>query len=446
MSSNLGSARPRLQVGKLKRLAVSAVAVTVGAIVLSGCVVIQSESAIQGNVIGNTVTVTTNVCASQAAAAAPCNTGGNTSAKQLGPNTSAQGQLLVGYRIPAGVAAPATITTTAPTTAPDGSATTATLTLTQSPSYTAGLNAIAPPPGGTQWVGYISEKETYFANGQQTISFAPTFGLPAGFSGQFTWRTVVGYRSAIFTGDVQCPNGFPGAQASLIPGQGSVCIDNPDLATIQGPPSAMQIGDLAIQAPATPTIPAGSSVALNFTGLFTGGNPSGGVFAVAASTTIPGVTPTVTPTFAPAANSSNALPVSFAVPASTPVGTYDVTVSATIAGITRSGVGHITVKEPVKSTASAKTNAAKLSASVKTTTLKVARKTGIPLTFTLSKASAISLVALQTKPKVSVTVRKTLKAGKKTVVLIKSARLHKGKVTITFKGGGVTRIITTTLR
>ena len=55
-------------------------------------------------------------------------------------------------------------------------------------------------------------------------------------------------------------------------------------------------------------------------------------------------------------------------------------------------------------------------------------------------------MALQAKPKVSVTVRKTLKAGKKTVVLVKSAKLHKGKVTITFKGGGLTRIITTTLK
>ena len=188
-------------------------------------------------------------------------------------------------------------------------------------------------------------------------------------------------------------------------------------------------------------------MALNFTGLFSGGNPSGGAFSVAASTTIPGVTPSVPASFAPAANSSNALPVTFSIPAATPVGTYDVTVSATIAGITRSGTGHITVKASAAAIASAKAAAsAKLSSSVKTTTLKVAKKTGIPLTLTLSKASAISVVALQAKPKVSVTVKKTLKAGKKTIVLIKSAKLHKGKVTITFKGGGLTRVFTTTLK
>jgi hypothetical protein len=446
MSSNLGSACRRPHVGKLKRLAVSAVAVTVGAIILSGCVVIQSESALQAGVIGNSVTVTTVICASQAAAAAPCNSPGLSSKYAVsGPNATQDGQLLVGYRIPAGVAAPATISTTAPTTAPDGSPAIATLTLTQSPSYTAGLAAIAPAPAGTVWVGYISERERYAAAGQQSVTITPTFTLPAGFTGAFTWRTVVGYRPATITGDVTCPGGFPGIMSSPIPGQVGACVDFPDAGTINGPPSSYQLGDLAIQAPPTPTIAAGSSAAINFTGLFTGLNPAGGVFAVAASTTIPGVTPTVTPTFAPLANSSNPLTVSFAIPAATPVGTYDVTVSATVAGITRSGTGHVTVKAPIKSTASATTGSARLSASVKKTTLKVARKTGIPITFTLSKASAVSVVALQAKPKVSVTVKKSLKAGKKTVVLVKSARLHKGKITITFKGGGLTRVITTTL-
>ena len=89
--------------------------------------------------------------------------------------------------------------------------------------------------------------------------------------------------------------------------------------------------------------------------------------------------------------------------------------------------------------------AARLTLAVRKTTLKVARKTGVPLTITLSRKSAVSLVALQAKPKVSVTIHKTLNAGKKTVVLVKSARFHKGKVTITFKGGGVTRTSVVTL-
>jgi hypothetical protein len=448
MSSELGVPRRRPHVARLKRIALTAAAVVVGAIVLSGCVVIQGESAAQVNVIGNSVTVTTVLCASQAAAAPPCNSKGNSGqAAVSGPNASASGQLLVGYRIPVGVTPPPTITSTVPTTNQDGSPGTATLTLSPSPSYTAGLNGLLPPPAGSTWVGYISENESYTSAGPQSVTIAPTFGLPAGFAGQFTWRTVVGYRPSIMTGDVTCPGPFPGVAPSVIPGQSSVCVDYPDAATINGAPNAMQIGDLAIQAPATPTISAGSSATLTFTGLFTGGNPSASAFSVAASTTIPGATPAVPASFAPAANSSTALPVSFSIPASTPVGTYDVTVSATIAGITRSGTGHVTVKPSAAAVATAKATAtAKLTSSVKKTTLKVARKTGIRLTLTLSRASAISVVALQAKPKVSVTVKKTLKAGKKTIVLIKSARLHKGKVTITFKGGGLTRVFRTTLK
>jgi hypothetical protein len=451
MSSSTTSPPTRPRVARLKRVAVAAVAVTVGAIVLSGCVVIQSESALQANVIGNSVTVTTTLCASQAAAAAPCNSPGLSNkyavSNQTGSPASAPGQLLVGYRIPVGVSAPATIATSVPSVDENGAPITVPLTLTQSPSYAAGLSAIAPPPAGSVWVGYTSEFKEYRQNGPQAVTITPTFGLPDGFTGPFTWRTVVGYRSNLFSSqDVSCPAPFPG-RSEPVPGQVSQCVDFPDAGTINGPPSVYRTGSLSIVAPATPTVSAGSAAALTFTGLFSGANPTGGVFAVAASTTLPGVTPAVTPTFAPPADSSNPLAVTFTVPAATPPGTYDITVSATVAGLTRSGVGHITVKAPVRTTVSAASgNAAKLTSSIKKTTLKAARKTGIPVTLTLSKASKITVIALQTKPKVSVTVRKTLKAGKKTVVRVKSKRLHKGKVTITFKGGGLTRTLTTTLK
>ena len=450
MSSNLASARRRLHAGRLRRVAVTAVAVSAGAIILSGCVVIQSESAQQGNVIGNTVTVTTVLCASSKTAAPPCSSVGN---YQVAANPNAgyavgsAGTLLVGYRIPIGVAAPATITTTAPATDKDGNVINATITFSQSPSYSAGLTALLPPPAGTAWVGYESTPGTYGTTPglPQAISLSPTFTLPPGLT-TFSWRTVVGFRDNHFAGQpVTCPPPFPGiTPPTAVP---SVCVDFPDPGTIvNAAPNALQVADLSIGAPPTPTVAAGSTAALVFTGLFTGDNPTTAVFAVGASTTIPGVTPTVTPTFVPAANSSNPLNVSLAVPASTPPGTYDVTVGATVAGLSRSGTGHITVKAAPKATTSGGAKAAKLAASVKATTVRVARKTGIPLTLTLSKASSISVVALQARPKVSVTVRRALKAGKKTVVLIKSKKLHKGKVTITFKGGGVTRVITTTLR
>jgi hypothetical protein len=444
MSSEATTAPRRPHAARLRRVALTAAAVVVGAIVLSGCVVIQSESATQANVIGTSVTVSTVLCASNAAAAAPCNSGGTSAAFPVS-GTSSSGQLLVGYQIPAGVTAPPTITTTVPTTDSSGNAITATLTLTNSASYTAGLVSILPPPAGTQWVGYVSETETYFtSSGPQSATFSPTFGLPAGFTGSFTWRTVVGYRSAAYAAqDVSCPNGFPGTQ-SIVKGISSVCVDYPDQGTITGAPNALQVADLAITPPATATVAAGGSAALNFAALLTGGNPSAAVFAAAASTTLPGVTAAVTPAnFAPAANSQTNLGVSFGVPASTKPGSYDVTVSATVAGISRAATGHITVTAPKAGAAGSAS--AKLTLAVKKTTLKVARKTGVSLSVTLSKKSAISLVATQTKPKVSVTVKKTLKAGKKTVLLVKSKKFHKGKVTLTFKGGGVTRVTSVTL-
>ncbi len=443
MSSDTSRTYRRPHLGRMRRAALAAVAVIVGAIVLSGCVVIQSESAVQANVIGNSVTVTTVLCASSASAAAPCNSPGNYN-QNAGPG--ATGQLLVGYRIPAGVTAPPTIVSNVPSVDENGSPITVPVTFTQSPTYSAGLTSLLPPPGGTFWVGYESETQNYTPTGPQTLTLAPSFGLPAGFVGPFNWRTVVGFRHKIFTGTpVSCPAPFPGVSypSPALTTLPSVCVDYPDLATINGPPSSLATGDLAITPP-TAKFAAGASASMAFVAVLTGGNPTSGAFSATVATTVPGVTPTITPAaFTPGPNSQNPLTVSFSVPASTPVGTYDVTVTATVAGQARSATGHITVTPSAKALAAA---AAKLTSKLKTTTLKAARKTGIALTLTLSKKSAVSLVGIQTKPKVSVTVKKTLKAGKKTIVLIKSKKFHKGKVTITFKGGGLTKVFVTTLK
>jgi hypothetical protein len=441
MSSDTSRIHRRPHLGRMRRVALTAAAVVVGAVVLSGCVVIQSESAVQANVIGNSVTITTVLCASNAAAAAPCNSPGNFNQNAGAGGT---GQLLVGYRIPLGVTAPPTITTTVPSVDENGSPISVTLTFTQSPSYSAGLTALVPPPVNAQWVGYESQTQNYTPTGPQTLTLAPSFGLPAGFVGPFNWRTVVGFRSKYFAGsDVTCPAPFPGVSApiSVLP---SVCVDYPDLATINGPPSSLATGDLAITPPATPKVAAGSKVSLAFVAVLSGGNPAAGAFATAVTTTLPGVTLGAAPsTFTPAANSQTPLSVAFTVPASTAPGTYDVALSASVAGQTRGpATAHITVTAAGSATAA---NAAKLTAKLKTTTLKAARKTGISLTLTLSRKSAISLIGAQTKPKVSVTLKKTLNAGKKTIVLIKSAKFHKGKVTLTFKGGGLTKVFTTTL-
>jgi hypothetical protein len=438
---------------RARRVALVAAAVVAGAIVLSGCVVIQSESAVQGNVIGNTITVTSTFCTSNAAAAAPCNSGGNSGKFPPSEATASNaGQLMVGYRIPAGVTAPPTIATTV--TAPDqgGNPVPTPVTFTFDPNYTSGLGGLLGAPAGTQWVGYVSQVGSWTAAGQQSIALSPTFTLPAGFTGTFSWRTVVGYRAKIFSdmnAPVQCPAPFPGVSYvnPALTSQPSVCVDSPDAATINGPANPLAVADLAIAPPATPTVTQGGTATLTFSAAFSGGVAAAAPFAAAASTTVPGATAAITPAgFQPGPGAATPLTVSFAVPASAPAGTYDVGVSATVAGITRVATGHVTViTKAAAAAAAAATKKATATVSVKKTSLKVARKTGITLTITVSKASATSLVALQAKPKVSVTVKKTVKAGKKTTYVVKSKKFHKGKVTLTIKGGGLTKTATTTL-
>src|SRR4029077_9933521 len=120
-----------------------------------------------------------------------------------------------------------------------------------------------------------------------------------------------------------------------------------------GPPSSLATGDLAITPP-TAKVAAGGSAALGFVAVLAGGNPTAGAFSAAVSTTVPGVTPTITPaSFTPGPNTQNPLTVSFTVPASTPVGTYDVTVTATVSGQARNATGHITVTPSAKALAAA---------------------------------------------------------------------------------------------
>ena len=359
MSSNLVSARRRPPAGRLKRIAVAAVAVTVGAIILSGCVVIQSESALQGNVIGNTRDGHHGALREQQAAAPPCNCRGDyeqvrASRRRL---RDRQRRARCSSATASRSASPRRRRSRRRRRPPTR---TATPSRARSRSRRArrtrpASTAIVPPPAGTAWVGYVSDASaTARRRAAAVVTLAPTFTLPAGFTGPFTWRTVVGYRPATSrASDVTLPGCR--SRASRRRRFRTVCVDFPDAGhdlTARRTPCRSAIS--SITAPATPTIAAGSTVALSFTGLFTGGNPTGAVFAVAASTTIPGVTPTVTPTFAPAANSSNPLSVSLTIPRSTPAGTYDVTVVRDRRGPHPLGHGpHHREGSAAKSTASA---------------------------------------------------------------------------------------------
>ncbi len=195
---------------------------SVGAIVLSGCVVIQSESATQANVIGNSVTVTTALCASQAAAAAPCNSHGNSSQaaverperERLRP--AARRLPHPGGRHRAGDDHHDGAVDGPRTAAPS----TATLTLTQSPSYTAGLNA-HPAACPRHAVGrlHLRGTRTTPSTGPQSVDHHAD--VHAAGRLHRAVHVAHGRRLPVVVlrpGDVTCPAPFPGVTDLRDPG------------------------------------------------------------------------------------------------------------------------------------------------------------------------------------------------------------------------------------
>ena len=174
MSSDTSRTYRRPHLGRMRRAALTAVAVVVGAIVLSGCVVIQSESAVQANVIGNSVTVTTVLCASNAAAAAAVQQPGELRTQYAG-EPARRGQLLVGYRIPAGVTAPPTIATNVPSIDENGSPITVTDHVHAERVVHVGPR-VAPAARRHRAVGRlrVADAELHRRRGPQTLTLTPT--------------------------------------------------------------------------------------------------------------------------------------------------------------------------------------------------------------------------------------------------------------------------------
>lgn len=76
------------------------------------------------------------------------------------PGVSGTGQILFAARLPDGVGLPAQLTSTGPEA----------LVFTQSPSYAAELQRLAPAAPGTRWVGFVSAVTNYStASGPQSV-------------------------------------------------------------------------------------------------------------------------------------------------------------------------------------------------------------------------------------------------------------------------------------
>jgi hypothetical protein len=284
---------------------------------LSGCYVISAETSGQLEVIGE-VEVTTVTCFSNGTTCPDLGNSGNTP-----PPFNVQ--IMLAYRVPDGVTAPASITSSG------GAA----ITVTQDASYTSELQGGAPPPAGQHWVGYLSDASVLSSPGD--ITFKPRFGLPQGaggmpFRGPFRFRGVTGARST--TGPVDCgPDPFllfPGFNPPALPSSNqTICIDSPSPAeTATDREQATR--DLGITAAGTGTVRQNTSGAIPFTLEFAGAASPDATFDLSTATDAPGVTFAALPPLAPASDSTNAVDVVARVSPTTPQGTYDVTLTAAL--------------------------------------------------------------------------------------------------------------------
>jgi hypothetical protein len=374
------------------------VGVLVSAVVLGGCVSIQSITSEQQDIVGK-LRLTLTVCASgfnDGDDPDPENEDHPGCFDQGNSGTSAFGspaQLLLGLRVPVGTGVPATISTT-PTPAPPASGT---IVLRRSPSYESELQAAAPAAAGSVWVGYLSDPYAFDDGADdvpaQSSQVVVDLGLPptadgGPFIGPLAVRPVVGSRlvNASFPASdpVEC-----GANAFQISAaDNGVCIDSPTSAQITTSFNfqTRDFGVLAGKATASP----GQTVTLPFNVRGAGALPAGLTATLSAATSLPGagaVKPSV-PTAALSNGSDTRVTVPVTIPKSAGPGVFDVTVTGRLDnGQTRTGMAKLTVRDRQKPVLS------KLKAKPKRFKAATRRKPkrGTNVLFTLSEVASVRL-------------------------------------------------------
>jgi hypothetical protein len=310
------------------------------AVALSGCISIQSDDAGQVNVIGDVeVVTTTQECDWNGPNGASCPPTNYHSTTPTGP--SMVDAFLLAYRIKDGVGAPDVVF------AAEGDS----MALRFNKSYSDSLNAVAPAPAGEHWVGYRSNM---FPNlPKQTSTFKPHFTLPQSdgkaFQGPFVYRTVVGFiqdTSPNGGGKAPVECGTPPTSEGPKAGDGSqsVCINSP-VGTEYTTDKQVATRDLALTSAGNGTGLQNASATLPFSAQFAGAADPSASFQISASTDAPGVhlAPSAT-TLTPDSDSTTPIAVKADVPPTTPLGTYDVKLVASLPnGVTRSATAKLTV-------------------------------------------------------------------------------------------------------
>jgi hypothetical protein len=251
---------------------------------------------------------------------------------------NSQGQLLVGYLIPSGSTAPATLTTAdLPGT-----------TLSQSQDYADYLNATQGTLPREVWVGYMSDQITQTAN--QVVSLDAAFSLPAGagsgpYSGPFATEEAVGDRV----------DGLSGAQ-TLDPARALDCTEATTECLEDSGMLSVDTRDLSITAPASTTVVTGQTATLPFDVAFAGIADPSATFAVRAGASNANLTATSTDSsLTPASDSTATENVTVAAAATMAPGTYQVTLTAVgtcadASNCTRSATASVVVTAPPATT------------------------------------------------------------------------------------------------
>ena len=301
------------------------------AMLASGCIVFKSATVGQLQEIGD-VQVAFTACAS-----------GSTGCPGLGssgvPAIPGTGQILVATQVPTSVTPPATFTSTGPEA----------LVFSESPSYTAELERLAPALTGNRWAGYISAVTNYASgSGPQTVSASLFLRLGQGADGSPFAGPLF---SGVLFGGRQVTGTFPGSRPVTCGNSLTALSDDdpgPDTAAVICRDSAFDFivptHDLGILAGAAGTGRPGTLASLPFT-LRSAGMLSTSVFDLTATSTLTGATSAVTPqSLDPGADATSQAVVAVGIPADARAGSYDVTLTARLAnGQTRRGTGRLTV-------------------------------------------------------------------------------------------------------
>jgi hypothetical protein len=310
------------------RTLLTAVFVAALAVVMSGCVSIKQQIALQSRLPGF-VTLRVDVCVSDRdkdtyGSCNPNVRGGfeGTAEPDNGfdgdEDGAGRGQLLVGYRVPDGTTAPGSFASG------DGQ-----LILAKSASYTAALTSSFKPPAGFHWEGYLSSEVPFnpAISGDRQTTLSPEFALPPGtngapFVGPFRWRAVVGFR-ATGTG-----NANPNSSVNCSDINTTICFDSPSTGIANHLSNA--VSDLGVLAGSAVTAGPGETASVAFRVQNLDANNRGArTVALTATTTVPGGTATPTTITLPVpANATPTTTVAVPIPPSTPAGTYTVALTA----------------------------------------------------------------------------------------------------------------------